>query len=161
MSSSTTNLSLTKLTGSENFSNTVLNANWDKVDNGYGTLNSKTTPLYKETNGSATSVANATWTTLAQATLPAGTWLIIGEADYSTDSTGIRILMLTYTASDTNNKPENSVLATGRAVLSRDRILRTNSETTVYLRAYQSSGGSLSCIGNLRCVRINTTWTTA
>ena len=41
MSSSTTNLSLTKLTGSENFSNSVLNANWDKVDNGYGTLNSQ------------------------------------------------------------------------------------------------------------------------
>ena len=32
MSSSTTNLALTKLTGSENFSNTVLNANWDKID---------------------------------------------------------------------------------------------------------------------------------
>ena len=35
MSSNTTNLALTKLTGSENFSNTVLNANWDKID---GTL---------------------------------------------------------------------------------------------------------------------------
>ena len=41
MSSSTSRLQLTKLADSENFSNTVLNANWDKVDNGYGTLNSQ------------------------------------------------------------------------------------------------------------------------
>ena len=41
MSSSTSRLQLTKLADSENFINTVLNANWDKVDNGYGTLNSQ------------------------------------------------------------------------------------------------------------------------
>ena len=43
MSSSTSRLQLTKLADSENFINTVLNANWDKVDNGYGTLNSQIT----------------------------------------------------------------------------------------------------------------------
>ena len=32
MSSNTSTLSLTKLTTSENFSNSVLNGNWDKVD---------------------------------------------------------------------------------------------------------------------------------
>lgn len=47
MSSSTSRLQLTKLADGENFSNTVLNANWDKVDNGYGTLNSQITDHLK------------------------------------------------------------------------------------------------------------------
>ena len=51
MSSSTSRLQLTKLADGENFSNTVLNANWDKVDNGYGTLNSQL-----EITGTVTSV---------------------------------------------------------------------------------------------------------
>ena len=123
-------------------------------------LKSETTPLYKEVNGTSKSVANSTWQELAQITLPAGTWLIIGEADYSSNDTGIRILMITYTETDTQNKPENSVLSTGRAILSRQRILRTTQDITVYLRAYQTSGNSLSCIGNMRCVRLNTTWET-
>ena len=47
MSSSTTNLGLTKLTTGENFSNTILNENWDKVDNGYGRLNSQKVTKYR------------------------------------------------------------------------------------------------------------------
>ena len=46
MSSSTSRLQLTKLADGENFSNSVLNANWDKVDNGYGTLNSQITTMF-------------------------------------------------------------------------------------------------------------------
>lgn len=177
MSSTTPNLGLTKTTAAETIgqnwaASNDSGGNFDIIDTKMGAvgntsvqaqldaLNSKTTPLYKEVNGTSKSVANSTWTELAQITLPAGTWLIIGEADYSTDNTGIRILMITYTETDTQNKPENSVLATGRSVLSRQRILRTTQNQTVYLRAYQTSGNSLSCIGNMRCVRLNTTWTT-
>ena len=41
MASSTTNLNLTKPTTSENFNLSVINGNWDKIDTGWGTLNSK------------------------------------------------------------------------------------------------------------------------
>ena len=69
MSSSTSRLQLTKLADSENFSNTVLNANWDKVDNGYGTLNSqftKTSTIISEQSGIAYCVAykKAGWVTV-------------------------------------------------------------------------------------------------
>ena len=41
MSQNTDNLALTKLTTGENFINSVLNANWDKLDQFAGTVNSK------------------------------------------------------------------------------------------------------------------------
>ena len=44
MSQNTDNLALTKLTTGENFSNSVLNANWDKVDAFAGTVNPERKP---------------------------------------------------------------------------------------------------------------------
>ena len=177
MSSTTPNLGLTKTTAAETIgqnwaASNDSGGNFDIIDTKMGavgntsvqaqldTLNSKTTPLYKEISGSTTAVSPSTWATLAQITLPAGTWLINGEVDYSLNQSGIRVLMITYSATDTQNKPENSVLATGRAVLSRVRILRSSEQTTVYLRAYHTSGETINCIGNMRCVRLNTEWTT-
>lgn len=143
-----------------NINNKLGNVGNTSVQDQLDILNSNTTPLYKENNGATTAVSPSTWETIAQITLPAGAWLIIGESDFSLNQSGIRVLMITYSATDTANKPENSVLATGRAVLSRCRILRNSTETTVYLRVYHTSGESINCIGNLRCIRVNTTWTT-
>lgn len=132
----------------------------NQLQNNIDSLSDNTTPLYKETKGAATSVQPNTWNTLAQITLSAGVWLIIGEVDYSTNTNGIRILMITYNETDQQNNLENSILATGRSVLTRDRILRTNTPITVYLRAYQTSGENLICTGDLKCLRLNTSWTT-
>ena len=94
MSSSTSRLQLTKLADSENFSNTVLNANWDKVDNGYGTLNSQITSIFKTKNYTATkSIPSGygyiTATEFNFAT-PTG-YTPIGILDFSSSANGLSI----------------------------------------------------------------------
>lgn len=123
-------------------------------------LKSETVPVYKDANSNVISVESATWAELTRITLPKGTWLIIGEADYNTNLNGIRILMITYTETDTRNLAENSILTQGRATLSRQRILRSTGDTTVYLRIWHSAGTALSVYGSLKCIRINDSWTT-
>ena len=75
MSSSTSRLQLTKLADSENFSNTVLNANWDKVDNGYGTLNSQIGSIqyyYKNIGTSYSSYVERLEAAIGQSDFPTG-----------------------------------------------------------------------------------------
>ena len=90
MSSSTSRLQLTKLADGENFSNSVLNANWDKVDNGYGTLNSQigsfsirsiTVPY----TAAASTQYNTNLYTLINADLPSG-YTCLGIVGNSTSS---------------------------------------------------------------------------
>ena len=105
MSSSTSRLQLTKLADGENFSNSVLNANWDKVDNGYGTLNSQLANLpnvaYTSITGTSLSAFESALTTALNGMGTGQTRVCPAYANYSQSVTngGQAIAFLSKTAS--------------------------------------------------------------
>lgn len=105
----------------------------------------------KDDNGSAD---NGSFKTICTLTIPAGTYVIVGDLTFDTsNATGIRILILDGTETSANNRM-NSVLATGRADLSKTRIIKETAQAVYYLRAYQTTGSAIDCSGRIRAIRI-------
>lgn len=102
-------------------------------------------------------VNTSTFTTICSKTLPegGGVFLIIGDLMFDTNTTGTRILVLEVDETTTNNV-NNSVLGSGRADLSKTRILDNTNGTysNVYLRAYQNSGGNITVTGRITVIRL-------
>lgn len=104
---------------------------------------------------STVSVTSGTWVTIdTQAITKAGQYIVTGDITYGTASGGLRILMLETSESSTNSAV-NSVLVEGRAALNKTRLMTLTAGTTLYLRAYQTSGNALNCIGRIRTIFIN------
>ena len=102
----------------------------------------------------STSVANGSFVTLATVAIPAdGIYLITGDIAFSTDTNGNRILILAESETSSNDV-NNSVVAMGRATLSKTRIMSLSAGDTIYLRAYQNSGSAMTVTGRIRTVRI-------
>lgn len=99
-------------------------------------------------------VANSTFVTVDTMTIAnEGTYVITGDVDFGTNSTGLRILILDTTATNTNNV-NNSATVVGRATIGKTRIVSLTANTTLYLRAYQTSGSTLSCTGFIRAIKL-------
>lgn len=84
MSSSTTNLGLTKLSGTDNFSNAnALNGNWDKVDEFAGEIKSKTTY-----NGTANSnyISALEGKVVKNGSVVSGYFVLTVNADFSAEN---------------------------------------------------------------------------
>ena len=150
MASTTTNLGLTKLTTGENFSNTILNENWDKVDNGYGRLNSQMTALGSIVNGtnieSSVSVPNGTATAISSLELTKGKWVIVGCIDWSGNASGYRQIAIGNATNpgrplaSTTLPPSDTSKQTYQQIT---RLLSTNGETITFY-ALQNSGSALT-----------------
>jgi hypothetical protein len=104
-------------------------------------------------NSTGQSVSNATWTTIKTLELPAGTYIVTGDLSFDNNSTGIRILIIDTIESE-SNAFDNSVLASGRADLNKTRIISLPMTTTLYLRAYQTTGSPLYTKGRIRAVKL-------
>lgn len=99
------------------------------------------------------SVTSSTWTTISTLALGIGVYVITGDLWFTGNQSGIRIMILD-TEESVVNSYDNSVLGTGRTDLNKTRILTLNAQTTMYLRAYQSSGTGLETKGRIRAIRI-------
>lgn len=108
------------------------------------------------TSGTSASLADSTWKTVAASILQPGTYLVIGSVKFTGSSTtnGQRFLIVDTSATVEANNVSNSVVGTGRADLSRARILQFDTTTTVYVRAYQTSGATLTAEGQLQAARL-------
>jgi len=102
---------------------------------------------------SGVSASSSSWTTIKTLSLAKGTYVITGDLTFENNSNGIRIMILDTTETETNLY-DNSVLASGRADLNKTRIFELNVTTTIYLRAYQSSGSTMSVRGRIKAIRI-------
>ena len=102
---------------------------------------------------STVQTTSGTWVTVATKVLTPGTYIVIGDIFFDSNTNGIRILLLEESES-TNNNCYNSFLCTGRADLSKARILVEASNKTIYLRAYQTSGSSLYATGRISVIKI-------
>ena len=104
---------------------TVSNFNEGSLEGRVAELNNKITPIGTVStaeNSSGETTSDSTWTTIKTLSLVAGTYVVTGDLTFNTSSNGIRILILDTTES-TVNLYDNSVLATGRADLSKTRIV--------------------------------------
>jgi len=118
----------------------------------YSSLNSNLGVITTDVNSSGTSVASATWVTIKTLELTAGVYVITGDLSFTSNEAGIRILLIDVTE-NSSNAYDNSVLASGRSDLNKTRIISLNATTTIYLRAYQTSGNSLTVKGKISAVK--------
>ena len=85
------------------------------------------------------SVANNTVTAVEKMTLTPGLWIVFGKLLYPSNSTGRRYV-------DISGYAQQSVqaCASGITSLSTSWFFKVTRNTDIYLRAYQSSGGTLT-----------------
>lgn len=94
------------------------------------------------------STANATWTTLTSITLDPGVWLVNAVANFPSNATGIRRLILSGasgTSGSTRYWDDISPAVSGGVTFCRfTGMTKITSQTTYYLRAYQTSGADMT-----------------
>jgi phage minor structural protein len=108
----------------------------------------------------SSSLANASWVTKANVTLPAGTYMIEYGCAFSANNTGIRRCGLSPTqnsdaafvrgAGDSKNAVQGTLTYT-----SGTAIITLSTQRTLYMNARQDSGSSLTVYPWIRAVRIN------
>lgn len=107
----------------------------------------------------SSSLANASWVTKANVTLPAGTYMIEYGCAFSANNTGIRRCCLSSTqnsdaayvrgAGDSINAVQGTLTYT-----SGTAIITLSTQRTLYMNARQNSGSSLTVYPWIRAVRI-------
>ena len=105
-------------------------------------------------NQTGVTLANSTFVTIASKSLTKGYYVIAGTVQFSSDENGMRILILDNSETDTNTEI-NSIVVKGRGTLQKVRCMKVLSNTTIYLRGYQSSGSSMSGVrGYLEIMKV-------
>lgn len=111
-------------------------------------------------SGTVSSVPNETWTTLAQLTIPRGTWLIVLHASFQSNASGTRRLLLSA-SQDSGAAPSDVYVDYRSALPSGVRthchvvaVRKVTSDTPMYINAYQGSGGTLSATWQYQLTRI-------
>lgn len=105
-------------------------------------------------------VLNNSGTAICSVVLDPGTWAIEGNVSFADNSTGRRIIDLatgsgSVTDAVLRQTGESKQAVSGGITASHTGWITTrSSRTTVYLNAYQNSGGALSVTGYIRAVRI-------
>ena len=109
-------------------------------------------------NGDVTLASGTTTTTIDSFTLPAGTYLVILNTEFGSNTTGRRYLCI----SDSNtggainhsmrvySAPINSGATTAKIM----GILSPTAQTTYYIRGYQNSGSSLTVSNRLTAIKL-------
>jgi hypothetical protein len=106
------------------------------------------------------SVPNNSGTAVCSVVLDPGTWAIEGNVGFAGNATGRRIIDLatgsgSVTDAVLRQTGESKQAVSGGITASHTGWITTrSSRTTVYLNAYQNSGGALSVTGYIRAVRI-------
>jgi hypothetical protein len=120
-------------------------------------LVANTGPVNSE-SPTATTIANETVTNLASIELAAGSYILEGVASFGTSANGYRQLGFGNSATQAY-RDRFAIARTAPAAGVATAVALTmpvevSSATTLYLNAYQNSGGSLTVTGGIRCIRI-------
>lgn len=115
----------------------------------------KSTITVKSASNSNVTVVTATATNICSVTLAAGTWIVKGHLSFTANTSGYRIVSI---GTSKQWSTDNTVLV-GAATTQGSRLITTEvftltASTTYYLVAYQNSGSTLTCGGNLQAVRV-------
>lgn len=114
---------------------------------------SKTASSVNVTNGTDTNICNT-------GSLSAGTYVFFYRVSFGSNSTGRRAMFLSTDSSGSNYAEFSRVQVTPVGGSSATEIVgfaiaTVSSATTWYLRAYQNSGSTLSCNGQIRYLKIH------
>ena len=132
-----------------NISATTVGDELSSLNNGLSNIGT-----YNDGTAESASVESGSFATVTTVAIPAtGIYLVTGDISFGTDTNGSRILILSEVETSTNDV-NNSVAATGRATLSKTRIMSLSAGNTIYLRAFQNSGSAMTVRGRIRTVRI-------
>lgn len=92
---------------------------------------------------SDTSVTKEVPTAICSITLPAGTWVVVGYAQFHPNSTGVRTMNLHIT-SGSNFRQVAVPAANGYTVLQTTIVVKITESTTYYLNVWHNAGTSLT-----------------
>lgn len=107
----------------------------------------------------ASDIANATYTDITSMSYTAGTYVLIGTVLFGTNANGYRQILISTTSggsAKTNRWAEWKGAPTNgsQTIAEVMTIVKLLGSGTLYLKAYQTSGGALSTSGGLIAVRI-------
>ena len=106
------------------------------------------------------SVRSGAWKSIADLTLPAGKWLLIGNPRWSNGSpnAGTRQMCFSTTSNSNTVHGKNVVVLSGNDTnyisQSSSYIITLSSPSTVYLNVYQTQGGVLTCSAEFQAERV-------
>lgn len=106
---------------------------------------------------SSVSVASSTNTDVASVSLTAGIWMVCAKCQFPANSTGKRAVKLSTVSGESGNVLSTNVqnaAGSGTTQMSTSRLFKLPSACTVYLVCSQTSGGSLSCAGDIEATRL-------
>lgn len=92
---------------------------------------------------SDTSVTKEVPTAICSITLPAGTWVVVGYAQFHPNSTGVRTMNL-HTTSGSNFRQVAVPAANGYTVIQTTIVVKIAESTTYYLNVWHNAGTSLT-----------------
>ena len=112
-------------------------------------------------NGNDTmNVQSDTGTAICSVTLAAGVWLVLANAKFAANDTGVRLIDLSSTSADvtdataTQTGSKVDACGSGATYLHTSFAISRAYTTTMYLNAWQTSGAALSVTGYIRAMRI-------
>ncbi len=115
----------------------------------------KSTITINSTESAGKTAASGTATKICSLTLPAGTWLIMAEMKYGTNTSGYRAMCVnTAVAWNSTDGVLVSAPPTQGAILRTATAYTLTSSKTYYMVAYQNSGSTLDCNGWMQAVRL-------
>ena len=127
---------------------TVINDSLDDLNTIIGT--SKTIGLSE-----SIVVENKTHTDLMSITLPAGKWIVIGNARFSANAVGGRCLAMHATSQWAGTENTRKSIGTIADALENVKYWNLSQETTLYLIGYQDSGEALTVdTGKMTAIRV-------
>lgn len=122
------------------------------------TINLGAIGTVSQVSPAAVSVASGTVKNVASRSLAAGTWLVIGSAEFATNATGRRAIQLATTttgdAIQLTARDVQSPVSGAVTLCNFTTIIQPTATTTYYLNAYQNSGSALNVTPQLQCIRI-------
>lgn len=89
--------------------------------------------------------------------LAAGTWMVCAKVQFPSNATGRRAIKLSTASQESGNVVSTNVqtaVSGATMQMSTSRCFTLASAGTVYLVAWQNSGGALSCVGDIEATRI-------
>ena len=132
------------------------NGGYSITSSGHITIQGHSTPIgsvISKTLSSAISLATSTSTTLLSMTIPAGAWVIIGQATFASNATGIRRIVISPNSADATIEALNeyagmqvSAASAGQSSINVSYILNTNLDSTYYLCGIHTRGSALDVV---------------
>lgn len=117
-------------------------------------------PSIYETTATDVSIRTGAWKTVAELTLSAGKWLLIGNPRWSNGSpnSGTRQMCFSTTSNSNTAYGKNVVVLSGSDTnyigQSSSYIITLSSFATVYLNVYQTQGSTLTCSAEFQAERV-------